>query len=59
MLLLLLLVAVTWILVILSCRKLLRVAEMFPEVARLPRFLQRVLGSIFDVTGYGRSVLHF
>ena len=43
-LMMMILVAITSILVILSCRKLLQVAEMFPEVARLPRFIQRVLG---------------
>lgn len=43
-LILMLLVAIVSILVILSCRKLLQVAEMFPEVSRLPRFIQRVLG---------------
>ena len=43
-LMLMLLVAITSILVVLSCRKLLQVAEMFPEVARLPRFIQRILG---------------
>ena len=43
-LMLILLVAITSILVMLSCRKLLQVAEMFPEAARLPRFMQRVLG---------------
>jgi O-antigen/teichoic acid export membrane protein len=43
-LMMILLVAISWLLVILSCRKLLQVAEMFPEVARLPRFIQRVLG---------------
>jgi O-antigen/teichoic acid export membrane protein len=41
---LILLVAITSILVMLSCRKLLQVAEMFPEAARLPRFIRRVLG---------------
>jgi O-antigen/teichoic acid export membrane protein len=41
---LLLLVVITSILVMLSCRKLLQVVEMFPEVARLPRFMQRILG---------------
>jgi O-antigen/teichoic acid export membrane protein len=43
-LILMLLVAISSLLVILSCRKLLQVAEMFPEVARLPRFIQRALG---------------
>ena len=41
---LLFLVVITSILVMLSCRKLLQVVEMFPEVARLPRFIQRILG---------------
>jgi O-antigen/teichoic acid export membrane protein len=43
-LILMLFVAIASIFVILSGRELLQVAEMFPEVARLPRFIQRVLG---------------
>lgn len=43
-LILMLLVVFVSILVILSCRKLLQVAEMFPEVVHLPRFVQRILG---------------
>lgn len=43
-LMLMLLVAIASILVLLSCRHLLQVGEMFPEVAHLPRFIQRILG---------------